>query len=197
MKENLVCLGLGKAEEYDHVTQLATSERRKLESEVLETAEQVAVRESKSAKDEQVKADVRNMQAAFYCSDCRKQYKSVTEMENHLSSYDHHHTKRLKELQQHKRRVGSEGEQNAKHEKQQVKERLMLQRRIAAQSQAARADTEKIKGPAADVKCDSEKSATTTTGDFEFGGGMKIGMKKKKALAKRNVPSAFSNPFSQ
>ena len=185
-------------EEYDHVTQLATSERRKLDSEVLETAEQIAIRESKSAQEQQVKAQVKSMHAAFYCSDCRKQYKSVTEMENHLSSYDHHHTKRLKELQQQqKRRPGSEEAQSVKHEKEQVKERLLLQRRIAAQTQAARADTAKTEGSVVAVKSDSEKSAGTTKGGFEFSGGVKIGSKKKAALAGRNVPSAFLNPFSQ
>ncbi|OWZ07370.1 hypothetical protein PHMEG_00020243 [Phytophthora megakarya] len=194
MKENLVCLGLGKAEEYDEVTLLATSERRKLDVEVQETAEQIAAREAKGAKEEQLKVEVKNMQSAFYCSDCRKQYKTVTEMENHLSSYDHHHTKRLRDLQQQKRRLGSEEEQNAKRKKEQQQEELMLQRRIAAQ----------VKPSIPDVKIDvgeQAKPATTTTCSkvgFNFGGGMKMGAKKpaKKALVGRNVPSAFSNPFS-
>jgi hypothetical protein len=66
------------------VTQLATSERRKLDAEVEETGEQVAAREAKSAREEQLKAEVKNVQAAFYCSVYRKQYKTVSEMENHL-----------------------------------------------------------------------------------------------------------------
>ncbi|POM62306.1 hypothetical protein PHPALM_28559 [Phytophthora palmivora] len=197
MKENLVYLGLGKAEEYDEVTQLATSERRKLDAEVQETAEQTAAREAKGAKEEQLKAEVKNMQAAFYCSDCRKQYKTVTEMENHLSSYDHHHTKRLRELQQQKRRVGSEEEHAVKRRKEQQQEELMLQRRIAAQAQAAQV---KPSVPSV-VKTDGDKqekptSATASKVGFSFGGGMKMGAKKpaKKALA---VPSVFSKPFSQ
>lgn len=186
-------------EEYDKVTQLATSERRKLDAEVQETAEQVATREAKGAKEEQVKAEVKSMRAAFYCSDCRKQYKTVTEMETHLSSYDHHHTKRLRELQQQKRRVGSEEEQNAKREKEQEKERLMLQRRIAAQTQAAQAKTVVTSEPVAAVRNDNEKPVATINVGFGFGGGMKMGLKKpaKKALVGRNVPSAFSSPFSE
>lgn len=31
---------------------------------------------------------------------CDKQYKSVAEIEEHYSSYDHHHRKRLKEMKQ-------------------------------------------------------------------------------------------------
>ncbi|KAF1782709.1 Zinc finger, C2H2 [Phytophthora cactorum] len=132
-------------EEYDKVTQLATRERRKLGTEVEETAEQTAAREAKGAKEEQLKAQVINMQAAFFCADCRKQYKTVVEMENHLSSYDHHHTKRLRELQQQKRRAGSEEAQHVKRRKEQQQEELMLQKRIAAQTQAAQSKTMETK----------------------------------------------------
>ncbi|KAK1935498.1 G patch domain-containing protein 8 [Phytophthora citrophthora] len=191
MKENLVCLGLGKLAEYDKVTQLATKERRRLNAEMEETAEQVAAREAKGAKEEQLKAEVNNIRAAFYCQDCRKQYKTVTEMENHLSSYDHHHTKRLRQLQQQKRRVGTEEEQNVKRRKEQQQEELMLQRRIAAQTKAV--------GSSSAVKSDADKQEKPSTGTgtkvgFSFGGGMKVATKKpvKKALA---VSSAFA--FSQ
>ncbi|KAL3657542.1 hypothetical protein V7S43_017509 [Phytophthora oleae] len=193
MKENLVCLGLGKLAEYDQVTQLATSERRRLNAEVEETAEEAAAREAKGSKKEQLKAEVKNIRAAFYCSDCRKQYKTVTEMENHLSSYDHHHTKRLRQLQQQERRVGSEEEQNIKRRKEQQQEELMLQRRIAAQtkvvvsSATAKSDTDRQGKPA---------TATGAKVGFSFGGGMKVTTKKpvKKTLV---VPSAFGCPFSQ
>ena len=33
------------------------------------------------------------MNKEFYCETCGKQYKNVTEMSNHYSSYDHHHVK--------------------------------------------------------------------------------------------------------
>ncbi|KAG6614091.1 G patch domain-containing protein 8 [Phytophthora cinnamomi] len=203
MKENLVCLGLGKAEEYDQVTQLATSERRKLDVEVQETAAQAAEREARGARQEQLKAEVKSMQAAFYCADCRKQYATVTEMDNHLSSYDHHHTKRLRELQQQKRRVGSEQQQSAKRRKEQQQEELLLQRRIAAQTKAATVKEPVPLPPAVATaiaaKGDAEKQANqtgTAKVGFNFGGGMKMGLKKpaKKPLA---VPSAFTNPFSQ
>eukprot|EP00644_Phytophthora_capsici_P018429 jgi/Phyca11/11927/fgenesh1_pm.PHYCAscaffold_87_\ len=190
IKENLVCLGLGKLAEDDQVAQLATSERRKLIAEVEETTEQTAAREAKGAKEEQLKAQVKHITAAFYCSDCRKQYKTVTEMENHLSSYDHHHTKRLRQLQQQKRRVGSEEEQSVKRRKEQQQEELMLQRRITAQTKTVRSSPTS--------KSDTEKQGkrATATGakvGFSFGGGMKKATKKpvKKTLA------AFASPFSQ
>ncbi|KAE8973724.1 hypothetical protein PF005_g26814 [Phytophthora fragariae] len=188
MKENLVCLGLGKAEEYDKVTQLATSERRKLDAEVAETAEQAAEREARGAQQEQLKAEVRGMQAAFYCADCRKQYQAVMEMEKHLSSYDHHHTKRLKELQTEKRRGGSEQQQSAKRRREQQQEELVLQRRIAAQ-------VKKEKEPTATAAAAAVQSAATP--GFSFGGGMKMGSKKSAKKALGTVPSAFANAFSK
>ena len=33
------------------------------------------------------------MNREFYCETCDKQYKTVGEFSNHLSSYDHHHVK--------------------------------------------------------------------------------------------------------
>lgn len=52
----------------------------------------------------------------FYCETCRKQYKTVGEFDNHLSSYDHHHTKRLKELRERERKQKS-GSGSQKSEK--------------------------------------------------------------------------------
>ncbi|KAI9919295.1 hypothetical protein PsorP6_017252 [Peronosclerospora sorghi] len=183
-------------EEYDNITQLATSERRRLDSEVHETAEQLAAREAKSAKKERLEVEVRNMQAAFYCYECRKQYKSVTEMENHLSSYDHHHKRRLKELQQdqQKRRLGSEKEQGAKREKEQEQEQLMLQRRIAAQIQASQGTTAVENKQGDHEQGDGNKTSVKTNSGLSFHEGMKMSLKKptKKVLAKRSIPS---NPF--
>lgn len=36
---------------------------------------------------------LQEMNKEFYCETCNKQYKTVGEMSNHYSSYDHHHVK--------------------------------------------------------------------------------------------------------
>ncbi|GMF34775.1 unnamed protein product [Phytophthora fragariaefolia] len=166
-----------------------------MDAEMPETAQQAAAREARGAQQEQLQADVQSMRAAFYCADCRKQYKTVSEMENHLSSYDHHHTKRLRQLQQQKRRTSSEEQHSAKRRKEQQQEELMLQRRIAAQAKAAEAKvaTERKK------EAEATQSNCTAKVGFSFGGGVKMGAKKsvKKPLTGRTLPSAFTNPFSQ
>lgn len=109
------------------MTEQATKERKKLDAEIVETAEETQLRLEKAAKDDQIKVDVKAIQAAFLCTDCQKQYKTVTEMENHLSSYDHHHRKRLHDL---KKQSVSASEQDAKRKREQQHEAAMLQKRI-------------------------------------------------------------------
>ena len=47
-------------------------------------------------KTEEIKTGVK--ERLFSCDDCNKNYKLVKELTIHLSSYDHHHTKRLKDM---------------------------------------------------------------------------------------------------
>ncbi|RLN47175.1 hypothetical protein BBJ28_00015908 [Nothophytophthora sp. Chile5] len=197
--------GLGKSEqEYDEMAQLATSERRKLDVEVAETPEETVAREAKGVREDQRKTEVRDMQAAFYCEACRKQYKTVTEMENHLSSYDHHHTKRLRDLQQQHKSKGR-GEQSAKRRKELQKEELLLQKRIAQAAQAEAAPSHPL------PVSETETSGRTTAGlgssnrpeeqkkvemgstkvGFSFGGGLRMNKKKPTKKAPMGIASVF------
>ncbi|KAG5176836.1 hypothetical protein JKP88DRAFT_249228 [Tribonema minus] len=99
IREESTGLGLGKASEYDAVTAEATRSRKLLTSEKVESAEEAQRRAAEGAQLEKTRADVREMNRMFYCEDCDKQYKTVGEFANHLSSYDHHHKKRLVDLQ--------------------------------------------------------------------------------------------------
>lgn len=51
-------------------------------------------------KKETIEAELKKANEVFYCEVCDKQYVKVPEWENHLSSYDHHHRQRLKDLAQ-------------------------------------------------------------------------------------------------
>lgn len=103
--------------------------------EIAETTHERDLRLAKGARDEERKAEVRAMQAVFFCADCQRQYKTVTEMESHLSSYDHHHCKRLRELRQQKTARGKPSELKRKRE--QAEEDKLLQRRIQLAAEAA------------------------------------------------------------
>ncbi|CAM9903570.1 unnamed protein product [Pylaiella littoralis] len=122
-------LGLGKSAEDDRFTDEAAKERKKLDSEVVETEEMKTKRLEKAVRQETIKEQVQEMNKEFYCETCGKQYKNVGEMSNHYSSYDHHHVKRLKEAAEaEKARRGK----TFNREKEQKKEWEEMQRRLKA-----------------------------------------------------------------
>ena len=53
---------------------------------------------TKVKKEAALAAEKKEVLNPFYCALCDKQYANVKEMENHLSSYDHHHRKRAADL---------------------------------------------------------------------------------------------------
>lgn len=195
--DRLVCVldgsndSVPKQEEYDAMTEQATRERRKLDTEVSETPEEAQSRLVKAAQNDQLKDDVLASHAAFLCRDCQKQYKTVKEMENHLSSYDHHHRKRLQELL--KKPSVSASEQDAKRKREKQQEAAMLQKRIelAAAVSATAAPVAAV--PVSTASTASTKpSASAAKVGFSFGGGNKSAGLTKKPLKK--TATAFS-PF--
>lgn len=54
-------------------------------------------------RQEAIKAELKKANEVFYCETCEKQYVKITEWENHIMSYDHHHRQRLKDLAQRER----------------------------------------------------------------------------------------------
>jgi hypothetical protein len=97
-------LGLGKASEYDRVAVEATETRKATTAETLlvEEADDRAreARQERNAHEAKVQVALKEALAEFYCTCCNKQYQNAMEMDNHLSSYDHHHVKRFKEMKE-------------------------------------------------------------------------------------------------
>lgn len=113
-------LGIGKAEEEEDYHISSTAQRRALDSEkqMEETEQEKTIREAVTHKKEEVKNDVKEMLRAFYCELCDKQYSKISEYEQHLQSYDHHHKKRFKDM-----RESSKSTQGAIAERAQRRER--------------------------------------------------------------------------
>ncbi|KAA6417799.1 MAG: G patch domain-containing 8-like [Trebouxia sp. A1-2] len=93
-------LGVGKAEQDTFYMAADNVVRKKLEVELQADEDQSRRdrREMQAERDERIRQDVTTMQRTFYCQTCSKQYKNAAEMEAHMSSYDHHHKKRLIEM---------------------------------------------------------------------------------------------------
>ncbi|CAN8255820.1 unnamed protein product [Cochlearia groenlandica] len=115
-------LGLGKQEEDDYFTAEENIQRRKLDIEIEETEEIAKKREVLAERELKIQSDVKEIRKVFFCELCSKQYRTVMEFEGHLSSYDHNHKKRFKEM---KEMHGSSSRDDRKKREQQRQEREM------------------------------------------------------------------------
>ena len=73
------------------LAQDATEKRRQLESEK-ELSEDLLQQYCEQAeKDEKLASILTEMNKAFYCELCDRQYTKYAEFDNHINSYSHHH----------------------------------------------------------------------------------------------------------
>ncbi|GLJ31004.1 hypothetical protein SUGI_0619840 [Cryptomeria japonica] len=93
-------LGVGKQEQDDYFTSEENIQRRKLDVELEETVELAKKREVVAERELKIQSEVKEIRKTFFCELCNKQYKLAVEFEAHLSSYDHNHKKRFKEMKE-------------------------------------------------------------------------------------------------
>ncbi|KAL3814604.1 hypothetical protein ACJIZ3_015872 [Penstemon smallii] len=115
-------LGLGKQEEDDYFTAEENIQRKKLDIEVEDTEELAKKREVIAEREQKIQGEVKEIRKVFYCELCNKQYKLAIEFEGHLSSYDHNHRKRFKQM---KDMHGSSSRDDRQKREQQRQEREM------------------------------------------------------------------------
>jgi len=131
-------MGLGKGAEEDRMLEQVTKERRKMDIEREDTEDSLKKKAENAAHLDKIMSDVKKMNEVFFCEVCNKQYKNIAEMTNHLSSMDHHHVKRLKDLKRKSEQGGSveELEKRRKGEEERLKkdmeERIKKANEVAA-----------------------------------------------------------------
>ncbi|CAO3626923.1 unnamed protein product [Cunninghamella blakesleeana] len=124
-------LGIGKAEEDKEFNVSTTAKRKAMDSEkqLEETMEEKIKRQSKVLKKQEIQEELKQVKSAFYCDLCDKQYNKVSEFDQHLQSYDHHHKKRLKEMKEStKKSAIGQSEKERKREKERRREEKELKR---------------------------------------------------------------------
>jgi hypothetical protein len=134
LNSNVNTLGLGMLDEYDKACADATKDRKKLNIEMELTEDEILARQKVAERELQIEDDVKHMNREFYCDICDKQYKNVSEMANHLSSYDHHHKKRFMEMKkdEKKRKGGSDSDTHSKKLREEKRSMKELERRMSA-----------------------------------------------------------------
>ncbi|KAF9300184.1 hypothetical protein BGZ74_008215 [Mortierella antarctica] len=122
-------LGIGKLEVDTWYGEISTSKRKTLEAEkqAEETEDQRNKREEQAKQKQAIQAELAEVKSAFYCALCDKQYERIADYEVHLSSYDHHHKKRFKDMKE-TSRAGAAGVNNKIKEKEKKREERELAR---------------------------------------------------------------------
>lgn len=95
-------MGVGKAQELNTNHIESTSKRKALDSEkqLEESDIQRIEREYRAEKKLAIEKELQQVKRVFYCELCDKQYKKISEYDQHLQSYDHHHKKRFKDMKE-------------------------------------------------------------------------------------------------
>ncbi|KAF9365717.1 G patch domain-containing protein 8 [Mortierella sp. NVP85] len=127
-------LGLGKQQVDTWYNETSTAKRKttEVERQAEETEEARVKREHHVEQQKAIKAELDMVKSAFYCALCDKQYERISDYEVHLSSYDHNHKKRFKEMKD-TSRAGAAGITNKIKEK----ERKREERELAKLQEAA------------------------------------------------------------
>ncbi|XP_015584652.2 G patch domain-containing protein 8 isoform X2 [Ricinus communis] len=193
-------LGIGKQEEDDFFTAEENIQRKKLDIEIEETEEHAKKREVLAEREQKIQTEVKEIRKVFYCDLCNKQYKLAMEFEVHLSSYDHNHRKRFKEMRE---MHGTSSRDDRQKREQQRQEREMA--KFAQMADARKQQQQQQQQQQVEESAQVSNSVRTTTALTEqdkrkvlkFGFSSKGGTSKSSSSAvkkpKATVASVFSN----
>ncbi|GAQ80259.1 hypothetical protein KFL_000500110 [Klebsormidium nitens] len=181
-------LGLGKQEQDDFYTAEENIQRKKLEVEIEETEEVARQREVVAERTTKIEAEVAAMRKTFLCDLCNKQYKLAIEYEAHLSSYDHNHKKRFRDMKQ--QQAGPKDERIRREQVRAERELLKQQQRLSAQQSSLplQAEPAGLPGPAPP----ETKAAAVAAEPGEGRAALKFGFGSSKPVGSKAKPATFS-----
>ncbi|KAK7284462.1 hypothetical protein RJT34_19208 [Clitoria ternatea] len=133
-------------------------------------------------REQKIQTEVKEIRKVFYCDLCNKQYKLAMEFEAHLSSYDHNHRKRFKQM---KEMHGSSSRDDRQKREQQRQEREMAKfAQIADAQKQQRLQLQQESGLAA---VSSVTRTATALTDQEQRNTLKFGFSTKGSMASKNT----------
>ncbi|KAL5582744.1 hypothetical protein UlMin_015186 [Ulmus minor] len=186
-------LGIGKQEEDDYFTSEENIQRRKLDIELEETEENTKKREVLAEREQRIQTEVKEIRKVFYCDLCNKQYKLAMEFEAHLSSYDHNHRKRFKEMRE---MHGTSSRDDRQKREQQREEREMAKfAQIAdARKQQQLQQQQEESGSAPAAPASTETKSSSILADNEQRKALKFGFSSKGGTSKISFGGAAKKP---
>ncbi|KAI8531817.1 hypothetical protein RHMOL_Rhmol11G0165600 [Rhododendron molle] len=209
-------LGIGKQEEDDYFTAEENIQRRKLDIELEETEEIAKKREVLriscsfyylvastacflhimkiqviAEREQKIQTEVKEIRKVFFCELCNKQYKLAVEFEAHLSSYDHNHRKRFKEMRE--MHGTSSRDDRQKREQQRQEREIAKFAQIADARKQQLQQQEQPEQPGIAVASAATRSATVLA-DQEQRKALKFGFSSKGGTSKNSVGNAAKKP---
>ncbi|KAL6324072.1 hypothetical protein AAG906_006343 [Vitis piasezkii] len=181
-------LGVGKQEEDDFFTAEENIQRKKLDIELEETEEHAKKREVVAEREQKIQTEVKEIRKVFYCELCNKQYKLAMEFEVHLSSYDHNHRKRFKEMRE---MHGTSSRDDRQKREQQRQEREMAKFALMADARKQQQQQEEESGNTA---VSTTLRSATPLADQEQRKALKFGFSSKGGMSKNSSGSAAKKP---
>ncbi|OQU81108.1 hypothetical protein SORBI_3006G009400 [Sorghum bicolor] len=196
-------LGVGKQEEDDFFTSEENVQRKKLNIELEETEEHIKKREVIAEREHKIRSEVKEIQKVFFCNLCNKQYKLAHEFESHLSSYDHNHRKRFKEMREMQSSSGSRDDRQKREQQREEKELAKIaQLADAHRKQQQQQHQEKQEKSETEVVAPKNMAAPRNQdqrGTLKFGfskmapSKVQVGNASKKPKVATKVSSVFGN----
>uniref|UniRef100_A0ACD5V2F6 Uncharacterized protein n=1 Tax=Avena sativa TaxID=4498 RepID=A0ACD5V2F6_AVESA len=193
-------LGVGKQEQDDFFTSEDNVQRKRLNVELEETEEHVKKREVTAEREQKIRSEVKEIQKTFFCSLCNKQYKLAHEFESHLSSYDHNHRKRFKEMREMQSSSNSNRDDRQKREQQREEKELAKFAQLAdahRKQQQQKQEQPEISGEQVTPKPTAGNQDQRRTLKFGFSkmapSKAPVGHISKKPKIATKVPSVFGN----
>ncbi|GLT54519.1 hypothetical protein SLA2020_277110 [Shorea laevis] len=180
-------LGVGKQEEDDFFTAEENIQRRKLDVEVDETEEHAKKREVLAEREQKIQTEVKEIRKVFYCDLCNKQYKLAMEFEAHLSSYDHNHRKRFKEMRE---MHGTSSRDDRQKREQQRQEKEMA--KFAQMADAHKLQQKQEESVSAPVPTEVRGATALAVQDQRK--ALKFGFSSKGGTSKNSSSSAAKKP---
>ncbi|CAH1449666.1 unnamed protein product [Lactuca virosa] len=160
---------------------------KKLDIEVEETEETAKKREVMADREHKIQTEVNEIRKTFYCELCNKQYKLAVEFEGHLSSYDHNHRKRFKEMR--------EMHGSSSRDDRQKREQLRQEKEMAKFAQMADAHKQQQQQQEESGKSNlAVKNAATVLADQDQRKVLKFGFSSKLGASKSSGMSAAKKP---
>ncbi|XP_016651477.1 PREDICTED: G patch domain-containing protein 8 isoform X2 [Prunus mume] len=139
-------------------------------------------------REQKIQTEVKEIHKVFYCDLCNKQYKLAVEFEAHLSSYDHNHRKRFKEM---KEMHGSSSRDDRQKREQQRQEKEMAKFVQIADARKQQQQQEEESGSAPGS---TELTSATTLADQDQRKALKFGFSSKGGTSKSSFSSVAKKP---